>query len=117
MASTLVKIDTRTIKDWASFHDVFANELGFPDFYGRNMDAWNDCMGSLDDPDDCMTTVHAPVGGVLTLQLDHVAEFAKRCPEIYDALIEGTAFVNYSRIDMGREPVLALSFFMREPRT
>jgi len=32
------------ITDWASFHDVFMHTLGFPDFYGRNMDAWIDCM-------------------------------------------------------------------------
>jgi hypothetical protein len=40
----IVRIDTRLITDWASFHDVFARSFGFPDYYGRNMDAWNDCM-------------------------------------------------------------------------
>ena len=37
-----VKIDCNKIKDWDSFHDIFAKEFGFPDFYGRNMDAWKD---------------------------------------------------------------------------
>ena len=39
--AVLVRIDTKRIRDWASFHDVFAEALGFPDFYGRNMVAWN----------------------------------------------------------------------------
>ena len=46
----LVRIDTTKIRDWASFHDVFTEIFGFPDFYCRNMDAWVDCMTSLDDP-------------------------------------------------------------------
>jgi RNAse (barnase) inhibitor barstar len=46
----IVRIDTTKIRDWASFHEVFSEAFGFPDFYGRNMDAWIDCMTSLDDP-------------------------------------------------------------------
>jgi RNAse (barnase) inhibitor barstar len=30
----------------ASFHEAFASALGFPSWYGRNMDAWIDCMSS-----------------------------------------------------------------------
>jgi hypothetical protein len=30
----VVRIPTNKIVDWATFHDVFARELGFPDFYG-----------------------------------------------------------------------------------
>lgn len=36
---TLVKLDTRRITDWDTFHDVFAEVFGFPGFYGRNMNA------------------------------------------------------------------------------
>ena len=32
------------LKDWERFHDFFANTFEFPGYYGRNMDAWNDCM-------------------------------------------------------------------------
>ena len=35
-----IHIDTARIKDWDSFHNVFAEAFGFPGFYGRNMDAW-----------------------------------------------------------------------------
>lgn len=116
MASTLVKIDLDRISDWQTFHDVFAEALGFPDFYGRNMNAWIDCMYSIDEPADGLTSVHAPPGGFLVLQLESVADFAARCPELYDAIVECTAFVNYGRIKAGEEPVLALSFRRKSGR-
>ncbi len=106
----LVRIDTRRIRDWPSFHDVFADAFGFPDFYGRNLDAWIDCLTWLDDPTAGMTTVHAPAGGVVVLQLEHVNEFARSCPDQYAAVIECTAFVNWRKIEMGEQAVLALSF-------
>ena len=103
------------IRDWESFHDVFAKAFGFPGFYGRNMNAWIDCLTSLDEPDDGMTSVHAPKGGVLTLHLDHVEDFATRCPEIHEAILDCAAFVNYRRIEAGDDPVLALSYFKSGP--
>lgn len=107
----IVKIDCAKITDWTSFHQLFKDELGFPDFYGANMNAWNDCMTYIDEPEDGMTKVHVEKGQVLTLQLDNVGDFAKECPEIYAALVECASFVNWRRIEQGMEPVLALSFF------
>ena len=92
-----------------------AREMGFPGFYGRNMNAWIDRMTSLDEPDDGMTSVHAPKGGMLTLHLDHVGELASRCPDIYEAIIDCSAFVNYRRIEVGEEPVLVLSYRRSAP--
>jgi len=88
--------------------------MGFPAFYGRNMSAWIDCMTSLDSPDDAMTSVHAPNGGVVVLQIDEIDDLARNFPEIYHALIESVAFVNWRRIEVGQEPVLTLSFYKRE---
>lgn len=107
----IVRIDTRRITDWKSFHDVFQEAFGFPDFYGRNMDAWNDCLTYLDEPGTGMTHIHVAPGEVLTLALDHIKDFRSRCPELYDAIIECSAFVNWRRIDMGQPAVLALSFY------
>jgi RNAse (barnase) inhibitor barstar len=42
---TIVFIDTTEITDWPSFHQVFSQKLGFPAFYGNNMDAFIDCLG------------------------------------------------------------------------
>lgn len=108
---TLVQLDTRRIAGWDTFHDVFAEVFGFPEFYGRNMDAWIDCVSSLDAPADGMTSIHAPESGVVVLQLDHADDFAHRCPDQYNALIECAAFVNWRNIKVGRQAVLALSFY------
>ncbi|MFO0811344.1 MAG: barstar family protein [Gemmataceae bacterium] len=108
---TLVEIDTGRIRDWDTFHDVFAEVFGFPAFYGRNMDAWIDCMTWLDDPSAEMTAIHAPPGGVVVLQLAAVDDFARRCPEQFAALVECSAFVNWRKIGTGEPAVLALSYF------
>ena len=109
----LVRLETRRITDWETFHDVFAETLGFPGFYGRNMDAWIDCLSWLDDPSAEMTKVHAPPGGVVALELEHAADFSRRCPEQYEAIIDCAAFVNWRKIEMGEPAVLALSFHKR----
>ena len=57
MESLVIPIPVDKIVDWASFHDVFQHILGFPDFYGRNMNAWIDCMTSVDTATDGLTTV------------------------------------------------------------
>jgi hypothetical protein len=101
-------IPVNNIVDWPSFHSVFQRVLGFPDFYGRNMDAWIDCMTSVDAPSDGLTTITVPAGEVLVLRIDEPFEFRRRCPEQYDALIECTAFVNYRRVEVGQPPVLAI---------
>ena len=98
----LMKLDTRRIIDWETFHDLFAEVLGFPDYYGRNMNAWIDCMTDLDD---------TPTGGIVILELEHVDDFSHRCPEQYQAIINGTAFVNWRKIEIGEPTVIALSFY------
>jgi len=104
----IIKIPADQIKDWDSFHAVFQSTLGFADFYGRNMNAWIDCMTYIDDPPSGMTEVAVPEGEVLTLRIDDAPDFRRRCPEQYDALIECSAFVNYRRMERGGAPVLAL---------
>ncbi len=113
MTGPVVRIDARRIVDRATFHDVFAEAFGFFDGYGRNMDAWIDCLSYLDDPSDGLNQVHALPGGVVTLQIDHIDDFAERCPDLYEELIDCAAFVNWRRLDVGQGPVLALSFKKR----
>jgi RNAse (barnase) inhibitor barstar len=60
MESVVIAILVDKIIDWTSFHDVFQHTLGFPDFYGRNMDAWIDCMTCVDTVADGLTTVTVP---------------------------------------------------------
>jgi RNAse (barnase) inhibitor barstar len=110
MLAMSITVPTRRISDWDTFHDVFAAVLGFPSFYGRNMNAWIDCLTCLDEPDAGMTRVHAPEGGSIALVLDDVDDFAARCPEQYRAIVECSAFVNWRRLQRGEPPVIALTF-------
>jgi hypothetical protein len=105
-----VEIDGSKISDWESFHGCFSAALGFPGFYGRNMDAWNDCMTSLDKPEEGLSSIHVGSGDVLVLCIMEASSLKKRCPEIFDALVECAAFVNYRRIDEGDAAIVALSF-------
>lgn len=107
---TVVKLDTGRITNWDTFHDVFAELFGFPKFYGRNMAAWIDCMSDLASPLWDMTTVKAPPGGVLVLQLEGVDDFVRRCPEQYEAIVECAAFVNWRNLEVGGRAVLALAY-------
>ena len=108
-----VTIDTNEISDWDSFHECFAREFGFPDFYGKNMNAWIDCMSSLECPDDGMTAIHVTPGETLVLSLENMTSLSERCPDIYDAILECSAFVNYRKLEVGEPAVLTLSFWKK----
>jgi RNAse (barnase) inhibitor barstar len=45
---TPIVIDLSDILAASALHDVLARTLGFPDYYGRNWDAFDECFG---DPD------------------------------------------------------------------
>jgi hypothetical protein len=36
----------------ADFHDAASRTLGFPDYYGRNLDAFNDCLCGIEVPEE-----------------------------------------------------------------
>lgn len=108
MHTKVVNIPTGRIVDWESFHDVFDEALGFPGYYGRNMNAWIDCLTYADDTESGMVADPIASGDLLALSIGDAAEFKRRCPEQFDALIECTAFVNYRRREVGDGPVLAL---------
>jgi len=99
------RIETSNITDWQSFHTVFAVTMGFPDFYGRNMNAWIDCMSYMNDE---MTRFTLAPGELFHLEIVGTKDFAKRLPELFEALIECAAFVNWRRADVGEQPILAL---------
>jgi RNAse (barnase) inhibitor barstar len=95
----IVSIDALEITDWNSFHDVFARVFGFPDFYGCNMNAWIDCMTDLDDSEDTMTSVHVQPGELLTIHLEYADDFRKRCPDMFEALVDCMESVNRRRVN------------------
>jgi hypothetical protein len=107
----VVAIPTDQILDWPSFHDVFAKAMGFPRFYGRNLDAFVDCMRSLDTPNDGLSSVKVESGGLVTLDLGAGQAFRERCPDQYAAVVEISAWINAERLDrFGEPPLIALAF-------
>jgi len=111
----IISIPLNDVVDWGTFHDVCARVLGFPAYYGRNMDAWVDCLTYADAPGANMVgpAIVVREGDILTLELSDASAFAARCAEQYAALIECSAFVNWRRIRSGKRPILALSFAMQ----
>jgi len=104
----IVTIPVDEITDWPTFHEVFKKAMGFSHFYGRNMDAWIDCMTSVDTPADGLSSVTVAPGEILILRIDDPFGFRRRCPEQYDALLECSGFVNFRRTELGEAPVLAV---------
>jgi hypothetical protein len=105
-----IAIDCSKILDWPSFHSEFATAFGFPEFYGKNMNAWIDCMTSLDAPEDGMSAFHCLRGSVMTLELQNVERFKEQFPHLYSTVIEYSAFVNYRRLKLGEPAVIVFSF-------
>ena len=105
---SIVRIDGKSIIDWDSFHNVFAEAFGFPDFYGRNMNAWIDCMTSLDEPANGITAVHGSPTDPVVLQLDNASSVPS---EQFEAITECSAFVNWRRLEVGEPAILMLSCY------
>lgn len=104
-----IRINSNLIVDEETFHSVFSDACGFPDFYGRNMNAWIDCMGYLEEPLAQMSSVHVAPGESLALVIDGASSFKTRCPALYDELVECAAFVNQRCEEAGRAPLLAIT--------
>lgn len=106
----VVRISGRRLVDRNNFHEEFAEAFGFPEFYGKNMNAWIDCLTSLDSPEHGMTRVHAPPGGLVVLQIDEYEYLRKRRKDLAIEIMECAAFVNWRKLQVGEPAVLALSF-------
>jgi hypothetical protein len=102
-----VRVDTSRIVDWATFHEEFARLFGFFEGYGRNMDAWIDCMSSIGEVG--LTTFEAQDGEPILLEVTDPEGFRQRCPAQFEALVDCSAFVNKRCVDRGG-PILCLVF-------
>ncbi|MGN7455483.1 barstar family protein [Paenibacillus pasadenensis] len=43
-------LDGSKLQAWNDIHDWFAEQFGFPEHYGRNLDALYDCLGDYAAP-------------------------------------------------------------------
>ncbi len=99
MKREIFTIDAYDILNWDVFHNEFAKKFDFPDYYGRNMDAWIDCMSDV-----CMGR------DMLTINIENAKILEKQAPDILAALNNCCSFVNYRFIIEGHEPIICLSY-------
>lgn len=102
-----VRLNSDMIRDWRSFHAEFAATLGFPDFYGANMNAWIDCLSDLRE-DTGMVGVRLAPDEILELEIPDIEGLRVRAPELVEALIDCAASVNQRYLADGQRPAIAL---------
>jgi len=105
----IIRIDARRLKDSAGLHAALNEAFGFPDEYGKNLDALVDCLTHLDDPKTRMSRVQQLPGQVALLVLDHVDANGKLSTQVR-SLLDAIAFVNWRRLEKGQPPVLAVTY-------
>src|SRR5439155_26718002 len=103
-----VRLNTKIINDWISFHNEFKSLFGFPDFYGMNMDAWIDCMSSLNDANAGISVIILEKDEPFLLEISDTEDFKSRIQEIFETLIECTAFVNQRYIQSVNKSVISI---------
>ena len=101
------RLNSAAIIDFDSFHEESRRAFGFPDFYGRNMNAWIDCMSSLRE-DDGMIQLLLDPQELLHLEVPDAAALRERAPEVFAAFTDCTAIVNRRYIQFGELPAIAL---------
>ena len=94
-----VIIDFGKIKDWSTFHKVFTEVMGFPDFYGNNNNAWIDCMSYIDDEGAGMSKITVKPGGSLNLVTIGTERAIESTSEVLLGFIDIVAAVNQRFIE------------------
>ena len=95
------KIDFSKIKDWETFHKVFAETMGFPDFYGKNNNAWIDCMSYIDDKEAGMSKILVEPGESLDIVVSGTEKAIESTSEVFLGFMEIVADVNQRFIESG----------------
>ena len=101
------RLNTAAIVDFDSFHEESRRVFGFPDFYGRNMNAWIDCLSSLRE-DDGMTALLIGPDEFLHLEVPDAEALRQRAPDVFAAFTDCTAFINRRYVQFGELPAIAL---------
>jgi hypothetical protein len=102
-----VQLNGEAITDWDSFHKTCAAAFGFPEFYGRTMDAWVDCLSYLRD-DENMTRFRLKPNEVLQITISHAESLRKNLPDLLEEVAFCIAGINERYDDYGEKPALEL---------
>ena len=103
----VVRIDSRSIYDWVSFHKTCRIAFGFPDFYGMNLNAFIDCLSYIDEGDGMSKIVLEP-NEVLRIEVLESENFKSRLPEVFEGFVDSVDFVNRRFVEDGKEEKIDL---------
>lgn len=104
-----IQLDGRHMRDWPSFHTESQAKFGFPDFYGRNLDAWVDCLSGVRN-DDGMSSIVLASDELLQIEVINSAVLRAEAPHIVEAMQECVEAVNERYAESGEIPPLQLAF-------
>lgn len=68
------------------------SKMKFPDYYGRNMNAWIDCIDELTEKPTL-------------LQIENGMHLKGNSPELFNTILECGAFVNFRKLEAGEKPI------------
>jgi Barstar (barnase inhibitor) len=106
----IIRIDARRLTDPAGMHAALAEAFGFPEFYGKNLDALVDCLTHLDDLKAGMSRAQVLPGEVAVLVLEHTSGLGKKAADQMKALVDAVAFVNWRRLQKSQPPVVTVAY-------
>ena len=92
-------IDGTKIIDWKSFHDEFQTKLGFFEGYGRNLNAWIDCMTDMftNGEYESLTKFNLNEGDRFILKILNSEKWKNQSTETFNAFIDCCISANSER--------------------
>ena len=97
--------DFYKIKIDDDFHDEMKRLFGFPDFYGKNFNAFIDCLSSLRFPEDGMTNIHLDKDEYLLMEIKGIHSLSD---EIRHGFLLSIEVINQGAISFGDEALIFL---------
>jgi hypothetical protein len=101
------ELNGASILDWDTFHTECQRAFGFPDSYGKTMDAWVDCLSYLRD-EDGMSKFRLKPNEKLEIVVKDAAAMRERVPDLLEEMTFCVAGINERYEDYGEKPALAL---------
>jgi hypothetical protein len=102
-----LRLDGDLIRTWNEFHSQCAAVFGIPEFYGRNLDAWIDCVSDMRS-DSRMTKFRLASGQVLQIELADSGTVRTVAPEIFSGFLDVVMAVNQRGRESGYGPLVSL---------
>ena len=90
------RIKGKRVRNWETFQSEFKREMNFPYYYGENINTWIDRVDEL---------TNKPT----ILQIDNEKYLKENEPELFNAILECGAFINYRKLKVGEKPNLIIA--------